>query len=138
MSNMTDHFPIFTHISDSFQSVQSPRRKTRRLNTENIIRLKDRLSQIDWEEVLAIQSCNESFNKFIQILMNVYDDVIPEQTPNESNYKKTPQSPWVTRSLIKCINKKNSLFYKYIHNPSPQTRLKYTKYKKHSYYSFKE
>ena len=77
MSDMTDHFPIFTNISDSFQSVQSPRRKTRKLNTENIIRLKDRLSQIDWEEVLAIQNCNEYFNKFIQILRNVYDDVIP-------------------------------------------------------------
>ena len=55
--------------------------------------------------------------------------LFPEQTPNESNYKKTPRSPWVTKSLIKCIKKKNSLYYKYKYNPSPQTRVKYTKYK---------
>ena len=68
MSDMTDHFPMCTYIPDSFQSVQPSRRKTRRLNTEKNIRLKDRLSHI--EESTGDTNCNESFNTLTTLLGN--------------------------------------------------------------------
>ena len=37
--------------------------------------------------------------------------------------------PWVTKTILRSINRKNKPFYKYKSNPTQQTKQKYTKYR---------
>ena len=69
--------------------------------------------------------------------MTHIDTHIPLSKQN-SNYKKTPRLPWVTKSLLRSINRKNNLYYKFIsqirHDPNindPRTEIYRSKYKKY-------
>ena len=47
----------------------------------------------------------------------------------KNNYTKNPRLTWIYNSILKSINRKNNLFYKYKKKPSERNRLKYVTYK---------
>jgi len=81
LSAITDHFPIFAQIPDLIYHPKPTSRKlTHRLTSENISRLKENVSVIDWCEVLVMYDSNKYFGMFMEILMHINDEVIPLQT----------------------------------------------------------
>ena len=43
--------------------------------------------------------------------------------------KKEPMSPWITKGLLKSINKKNKLYEQYLNSPSKERLQKFKTYK---------
>ena len=130
VSDISDHYPIFcrTTFLDTRDNTRTSKIKTRRLNARNLERLNENLSTIDWQQIYITEDVNEAYDSFISILKDQFDICIPF-SEQESNYKKIPRSPWVTKSVLRSINRKNNLFYKYKTNPNDKTREKYTRYK---------
>ena len=58
----------------------------------------------------------------------LYDECVPLKKCNV-NRKKDPLSPWITKGLLKSINKKNKLYKKYIQIPTNVNLQKYKTYK---------
>ena len=51
--------------------------------------------------------------KNLQKYINVYDECIP-LIKSKINRKTIPQSPWITKGLLKSINVKNKLYKQYL------------------------
>ena len=89
-----------------------------------------------------LDSC---FDSFLNILLTNHNSTIPLQKPSCSNYKKIPRQPWITKSLLGSINRKNILFHLYRKDPSTSNKSRYIRYRniltsslrlaKQSYYS---
>ena len=129
LSDLTDHFPIFSHfplhtVTHTFESVNK-----RCYNNENLLRFKESLSQTDWSDICNSHDPTISFAKFMEIFLTKFNDTIPLQRIKHRKSKKIPKSPWITKSLLRSINRKNNLYNKYKINPTEHTKTKYTNYK---------
>ena len=58
----------------------------------------------------------------------MYDECIPLKKCIV-NKKKEPLSPWITKGLLKSINKKNKLYKEYLRNPTNGKLQKFKTYK---------
>ena len=130
LSDISDRCPIFAKISSFFNtSYDSPPVKmVRKFTPEKMQRLKEKLNSFNWAEVLVVNDPNRSFNNLMHILTNALNECIP-LIKCKPNKKRQPRNPWITKSLLRSINRKNNLYYKYRANPASKSREKYVKYK---------
>ena len=130
LSDMTDHFPIMTRHTLKHQINNGyPRPSRRRATHENIASLGASLDNVDWSCVYDSSDVNVSFDNFLDILTRHLDNHIPKQQDKRANYKKSPRLPWVTKSLLRSINRKNNLYYKFKMKRTEVSKNKYTSYK---------
>ena len=133
VSDISDYFPVFTctpHISNTFKpDIQNIKAGSRHMSEENTARLRASLILTDWSVVLNNNDSNDAFNKLVDIIMILCDIYIPVKSPSKSGYKKVPRSPWISKCILKSINRKNSLFYKYKSKRTDASKLKYSSYR---------
>ena len=89
---------------------------------DNINHLKQKLSNVNWHEELVDNNANDSYNKFINIFIKIYDECIPMKKYKSTN-KTESRFPWISKGLPKSINTKNKLYKRYVQKPSEE-RLK--------------
>ena len=121
------------------------KKKIRHLSEDNLNRLRELLNNEDWINVFSSNNVDESYDSFMNTLNNHFNNAIPLRENKKPKYKKNPKLPWISKSLLRSINRKNNLFYKFKAKPNAKTRKKYTCYKnvltrlirheKKSYYS---
>ena len=70
--------------------------------------------KVDWSCLYTIQDVEELYNKLMSILTPLYDKCLPLSLRRENKVKI--RRPWITKSLFKCMNKKNKLYKRYLHN----------------------
>ena len=130
LSDITDHYPIVTHYTLS-QSINNndPRLFRRKVNNEKLASLASSLEHVDWSPVYGVDEVNSSYDNFCDILNDQLDTCIPKQRVKLNDYKKTPRLPWITKSILRSINRKNNLFYKYKLDGTERLKIKYTSYK---------
>ena len=130
LSDITDHFPISTSFSlnDSIDNKYGCLLR-RRITHENIASLGASLDMTDWSCVFDTNDVNLSFEYFMQKFLRLLDIHIPKRRQKQSDYKKIPRLPWISKSLLRSINRKNNLYYKFKMKPTEQLKLKYTSYK---------
>ena len=88
-------------------------------------------------------SPNNAYNKFLRIFLGLYNDTFPKQKIKIK--RKSFNSPWMTKGLVKSSKKKQKLCEKFLKNRNPEKELNYKQYKtffeslkkksKKSYYS---
>ena len=127
LSDISDHYPIFAQIPIKLTTKQKIFQKRRKITPENLTTLKNSLAEIDWS-FLNTSDINLSYENFIKTINTEIDNHIP-LCNIKNNYKRTPRLPWITKSLLRSINRKNNLFYKYRSNPTEKSRQKYVSYK---------
>ena len=130
LSDITDHFPILTHfVLKHCENNTGTRPSRRRPTHENVASLGASLDSADWSSVYNINDVNLSFNNFMHILNNQLDIHIPKMKEKRTNYKTSPRLPWISKSLLRSINRKNNLYYKFKMKGTEQAKIKYTRYK---------
>ena len=95
-------------------------RKNKNVNSEpiykrsfsdgNINNLKQKLSLVKWNELLY-KDADEDYNKFIEVIMSLYDECIPLRKI-KPNKRKDPIYPLITKGLLNSIKTKNKLYKK--------------------------
>ena len=130
LSDISDHYPIFTVIPSPFKTASNTLMDScRKITPNKLAKLKDSLSEVDWSEVYNTLDTNASYDIFMRILTSHLDMHIPVVKNKSCNYKKIPRLPWVSKSLLRSINRKNKLYYADRIECSEQSHRKYTSYK---------
>ena len=99
----------------------------REINDKSIACLKTFLSIVDWKHVLNENSPNNAYNEFLRIFLGLYNEALPKQKINSK--RKSFNSPWMTKGLVKSSKKKQRLYEKLLKNRSPEKELNYKQYK---------
>ena len=131
LSDITDHFPVFAIMPHILSSKTYPPASTHqlKLGLADQKRLKEILSVHDWSHILEMDDANNAYDSFIETINSAIDSIVSTPKNPNSGYKKNPRSPWLSHSLLKSVNRKNRLYYKYKLNPTPKAKKKYTDYK---------
>ena len=127
LSDITDHYPISAHYQVS-HSVDNACNFRRKITNENLVRLIAHLDNIDWSPLYHDVNIDSVYDTFCNILNEQFDTYIPMQKVS-NNYKKIPRLPWISKSLLRSINRKNNLYYKSKLLGTAGARKKYTSYK---------
>ena len=83
------------------------------------------IQNTNWDNVLRCNDPQQAYTTFIYNFSAAYDD-IPTYIPR---CKKVKDKPWLTKSLIKCIKKKNYLYSKYRKKHSHSNEVIYKTYR---------
>ena len=89
MSDISDHFPVFAvvpHVKPMSPGIRES--GSRNMSETNISRLKERLSLIDWSDILQSTDVENSYDSFVDILTRNLDAVMPHRHFTRSNYIK--------------------------------------------------
>ena len=131
VNDTSDHMPTILSTNLDFINPKKHENKfiyKRNHSVDNINKFKKRLSEVKWQEILDNNDANDDYNTFIEQFNKVYDECIPLKKCT-INRKKHPMSPWITKGLLKSINKKNKLYKQYIHSPTNGNLQKLKTYK---------
>ena len=112
VTDISDHFP--TILSTNLDIV-NPKKcdknfvYKRNHSDGNVSNLKQRLSNVKWNEILDNNDVNDDYDKLVDTFNTIYDECVPLKKCTFKR-KKDPISPWITKGLLKSINKKNKLY----------------------------
>ena len=95
-------------------------------STKNIAKFQDKLSEVDWCEVLAYNKCQDAFNVFYEVYCKTYEDSFPI-VKIKSGYKN--RKPWLTSGLKNSIKIKNKFYVKSIKRPTSDNIKQYKQYR---------
>ena len=98
-------------------------------NDKNIGLFKEKLRDVNWDNVCHSDNVNVSYKFFIDKFVMLYDECIPVKNIKLNDKRKVPKSPWITPSLLRCINRKNQLYKKSMQIPNDTNISKYKMYR---------
>ena len=119
VTDITDQFPtvFYKNLNMLKQKSNTTNNKyvyRRNHSEDNISRFKNSLSRVNWSEILNGVDVNSDYNNFLNKFNELYDECIPMKKSKTSR-KKIPQSPWITKGLLKVLMSKtnyiNSISY---------------------------
>ncbi|MFZ2540057.1 MAG: reverse transcriptase family protein [Oscillospiraceae bacterium] len=94
---------------------------------ENTAIFKSRLTCYDWSEVVALDGTNNKFNLFLSIVKNLHTECFPLIRIKIN--PKSESKPWITKTILNSIRKKNTMYKQYLKTRSDVQLIKYKKYK---------
>ena len=123
--NLSDHLPQFLFLSMSTESKKLPKlgfyRKWANFDSN---KFSDEFSNIDWNEVLAIDkgNVNHSFDSFLQTFSIILDNHVPlsQQTRKQEQLKN---KPWIPKGILTSIKIRDNLFKDFLETSSPELKL---------------
>ena len=129
LNDLSDHLPVFAYFGN--ETMTHRREKeifTRDINAINLEKLNENLSNTNWSLIIKENDPNEPYNDFISEFYRIYEVCFPLKVIKGKQMNKF-YSPWLSRGLLKSINKKNRLYKKFIQSPTISRELKYKAYK---------
>ena len=108
INNISDHYPSILAIDNPDLSiVESQQVTVRKINENEIAKIKNKLSQTDWNVELYALDANEAFSKFHNKLITILNSVAPEKI---INIKTRCNIPCFTLGIKKSNDKDKRLF----------------------------
>ena len=103
LTNISDHFPIFHIVKNMSYSIETNALIKRRVNEENIQSFKEKLSEINWDEILMKQDTQHAYDSFQQTFSTLYNECFPWMSIKTGHRK---YKPWLTDDLKLIIKQK--------------------------------
>jgi len=127
-TDISDHLPIFTLLSQA-KSVSPRTRAIRRvINTQNVNKFQDELENFNWDNLYQYHDPNEAYNYFISKYNEIYNVCFPFSLMSKRKSKLLTK-PLITQGLLKSIKTKSKLYKAFLHNPSSLNHVQYKQYR---------
>jgi hypothetical protein len=115
VTDISDHYPVFCNLGSVVPTDSSKVVLKRNYSLHNISSFKERLSNVDWSDVIQADDCQASYTFFNKKFSDIYSHSFP-LTTSRSKYKE--RLPWLSRDLREIIKQKNKWFKKCKRNPT--------------------
>ena len=131
VSDISDHLPIFSIVTAGRSSSLKNKNyiTVRNMSEKRTEEFKTKLENTNWEFDKESGDPNASYDVFIEKFPGLFDSCFPFKIVRGkalNSFKK----PWLTKALLKSINKKNKLYKQYLRNRRSDAQfLKYKTYK---------
>jgi hypothetical protein len=126
-TDISDHKPIYCIINNiSCKFCNMSNRTTIKFSEQNREIYKDNLHNFDWSELYCTEDVNKAYNILLEGITSSCQHMIVNANRKINKIKK----PWVTLSILKCIDKKAKLYKKFKKYPlNDRIRKEYYCYK---------
>ena len=117
ITDISDHFPCILTVNNFNQSKDRKTKITKRkLNKENMDKIKNDIGNIDWETEIK----NQDINKAFEIFHNKLQEILNLHAPERTLYlkEKRTNKPWISKNLANSIRKSKILYKKSLDNPA--------------------
>ena len=146
MTDISDHVPVIFATKNKVDA-ETPEKYIfkRNISDQTIDKFKQKLCNIDWNNIKILQNANDAYIKFLKIFLSLYNECFPK-----IKFKIKPQrqfNPWITKGIRKPSKKKQKLYKKFLKKRTKQSETEHKLYKnmfesvkhksKKSYYSQK-
>lgn len=129
INDISDHLPVFTVMYDRNPTRPSKEKIYRReFKQQNITNFQNKIQQCDWKETIQANDPNLAYESFLKTFSDIYSTCFPVKCIQGKPLKKI-LNPWMTKGLLKSVNRKNRLYKMTLRNPSVEVQAKYKKYK---------
>jgi len=126
LTDISDHFPLFSVVSDIKLDYHKQYFKYRPFSEHNKSDFFRRLNDTNWDDVLNCNDGRVAFTTFHEKFCQLFETCFPVK---DSYIKYTNRKQWLTFSLKKSIKNKNNLYVKFKRDPSIENRQQYKTYK---------
>ena len=110
IKDISDHFACLLVLKDQNKSIKGPKYiKTRHLDDLKIANIVCSLQEYNWKETLGPLNADDGFNLVHSTLITTIDKIAPE-TEIRLSKTKTPRDPWITKGLLRSIQKQKKLY----------------------------
>ena len=114
VTSISDHFPQFCSLNILKKQQNTKRTKTARCYRNfNHDEFRNELININWDQLFANKSSEESFNIFFQKIEKLLDEMAPIKKLSRKEIK-TEKKPWITSGILKSIQNRDKLHKKYL------------------------
>ena len=108
IDNISDHYPSILAIDNpDLSNVESQQVTVRRINENEINKIKNKLNQTNWNAELNALNATEAFDKFHNKLTKILDSVAPKKIIKIRTRRNVP---WFTLGIKKSNDKDKRLF----------------------------
>ena len=133
ISDISDHLPIYSLVcGDSCLRKDSDKYITVRDTSERRVNeFRHKLENTNWDifdQATDVNDPNTAYNIFIEKFTGLFDTCFPFKTI-KGKALNSFRKPWLTKGLLRSINRKNSLYKQYLCCRTSEQFLKYKMYK---------
>ena len=117
-TDVSDHLPIFTIVSDdrNFCSTSKEKISVRDKKVFNMKKFIEQLGNVNWSQLESYDDPSNSYKSFLAKYTEIYNNCFPVRRikANHHNIDK----PWCSKGLFRSIKRKNKLYRRYLSDPT--------------------
>ena len=120
ITDISDHLPVF-YISVTKNKINAPKFttiSTRSITDQNILALKNELTNIDWSSVYNALNTNTAYDISLNKFNTIFNKLMPVVSKRVRAYSDAHQ-PWISSGFIKSISRNNYLYKNYLKKKTP-------------------
>ena len=98
----------------------------RNISDQSIKKFKQKLRGVTWDDIKIFDSVNNSYDRFLQIFLSLYNECFPK-----IRIKLKPQKhfrPWITLGIRKSSKRKQRLYEKFLKTRTAKSEAEYKTY----------
>ena len=98
----------------------------RNISDQSIKKFKQKLRGVTWDDIKIFDSVNNSYDRFLQIFLSLYNECFPK-----IKIKLKPQKhfrPWITLGIKKSSKRKQRLYEKFLKTRTAKSEAEYKTY----------
>ena len=128
-TDISNHFPIFFIFKCVVDSTEAREEfiYKRNYSSNSIETFKQKLREVNWNEVKQSNNANESYAKFSEICTSLYEECFPKFKIKLNQRKNL--SPWITKGIKKSSKRKQKLYEKFLKKRNAFNETAYKTYK---------
>ena len=131
ISDISDHLPIFSIVFGDYLRKDSNSFTIRDTSEKRVNEFRHKLENTNWDFSDQANNANDpntAYNIFIDKYTGLFDACFPFKTI-KGKALNSFRKPWLTKSLLRSINKKNKLYKQCLRHRSNEKLFKYKTYK---------
>ena len=131
VSGISDHLPIFSIAFGDYLRKDSNSFTIRDTSEKRVNEFRHKLENTNWDFSDQSNNANDpntAYNIFIDKYSGLFDVCFPFKTI-KGKALNSFSKPWLTKSLLRSINKENKLYKQHLRHRSNEKLLKYETYK---------